>query len=440
MKLLHVPFCYYPDAVGGTEVYVASLARIQQNRGFEVAIAAPADESGSYVHDRIPVHRFGIGRDLNLRQLYGEGDPVAARNFETILNRFRPDILHLHAFTSAIPGLVAQSARAREIPVVFTYHTPTITCCRGTMLEWGEQPCDGKMRVKRCASCMLHGKGLSRISSRVIAEMGGLAHGVRREGGIWTALRSAELVAIRHAAVKEFLSEQTDHIFAVCEWVRAVLLANGIPAEKITLSRQGSAYPSITKEVKAGKSRSLRFAFFGRIDPAKGVGILIDALALVPNIDLQLDIFTVTQGEQSRNEQKALLAKAAADRRIQFHDPVDPTEIVERLRSYDALLVPSQGLETGPLVVYEAFAAGVPVIGSKLGGIAELVRDGETGLLVEPGSHRAWADAIFRFVEDVPLQRKLKDSRKPVRTAEGAADDVSPIYARLLNREAALAL
>lgn len=439
MKLLHVPFCYYPDPVGGTEVYVAALARVQRNRNYEVDVAAPAEENADYSHEGILVHRFGIGRGLNLRQLYGEGDPRAARNFETILDRVRPDILHLHAFTSAISGLLAQSAQQRNIPVVFTYHTPTITCCRGTMLEWGEKPCDGELRVKRCASCMLQGKGLSRIASRFVVELGSFAPVARFEGGLWTALRSAELVGIRHQAVKQFLSEQTDHIFAVCEWVRAVLLANAIPARKITLSRQGSAYASAGHS-PTRPSSTVRLAFFGRLDPAKGVDVLIDALALIPNIELQLDIFTVTQGEEARKEQQVLLTKARADRRIQFKDPVGATEIVERLRAYDALLVPSQGLETGPLVVYEAFAAGTPVIGSRLGGIAELVSDRDTGLLVEAGSARAWADTISKFVEDTALQVKLKNASKPVRTAEDTADDVAQVYARLLNRESAVAV
>lgn len=449
MKVLHVPYCYYPDPVGGTEVYVASLARVQQNRSYEVAIAAPAGQSRTYFHDGLPVHRFGIAAKIDLRHLYGEGDPTAATNFNEILDRFRPDVLHLHAFTSAVSAPLAQSARSRGTPVVFTYHTATVTCCRGTMLEWGNRVCNGEMRVKRCARCMLHGKGLPEAASWLLGAvpetvgafvgMAGLA------GGFWTALRSTELVAVRHAAAMRFLSEESDHIFAVCEWARSVLVANGVPPGKITLSRQGSPYPfqkvampGVGMQTPDPPSRELsaplRFAFLGRFDPAKGLKVLIDAISMMPDLDLRLDVFAIAQGDETRRRKAVLIDQVRQDRRIRFMAPLDATEVVERLRSYDALLVPSQGLETGPLVVYEAFAAGIPVVGSARGGIAELVRDGETGLLIDPPeSAAAWAGGIKRLIQEAGILRKLKTASKPIRTAEDAADDAAQVYSALLH-------
>ena len=235
IRLLHVPYCYYPDPVGGTEVYVASLARVQQARGYEVAIAAPSERNGTYVHDGLPVHRFGTAGKIDLRQIYGE-DPTATANFQEVLDRFRPDVLHVHAFTSAVSTPMSQAARSRGISVVFTYHTPAVTCCRGTMLEWGNRVCDGEMRVSRCARCMVHGKGLPKAASWLLGTIpetvGAMVGTAGLKGGIWTALRSAELVGIRRAAAKRFLLEESDHIFAVCEWVRSVLVANGVPPRK----------------------------------------------------------------------------------------------------------------------------------------------------------------------------------------------------------------
>jgi glycosyltransferase involved in cell wall biosynthesis len=446
MKVLHVPYCYYPDPVGGTEVYVASLARVQQARNYEVAIAAPAEQSRTYFHDGLPVHRFGVAGKIDLRQIYGE-DPTAAANFEEVLDRCRPDVLHLHAFTSAVSVLLAQSARSRKIPVVFTYHTPAVTCCRGTMLEWGSRVCDGEMRVKRCARCMLHGKGLPKAASWLLGTLpetvGAFAGEAGLEGGMWTALRGTELVGIRHGATKRFLSEESDHVFAVCEWVRAVLVANGVPSGKITLSRQGSPYPVDTASIATAGNASrelvspVRCAFLGRVDRAKGLKVLIDAMAMLPDVDLRLDVFAVAQGEEARRRQGVLLDQARHDRRIQFMVPIDAPEVVERLRCYDALLAPSQGLETGPLVVYEAFAAGIPVVGSALGGIAELVKNEENGLLIDPpGSVAAWAEGIKRLVGETGLLRKLKAAPKLVRTAEDAADDASEVYSALLHPSA----
>ncbi len=447
MKVLHVPYCYYPDPVGGTEVYVASLARVQQARGYEVAIAAPAGQNRTYFHDGLPVHRFGIAGKLDLRQLYGEGDPTAAENFQEVLERFRPDVVHLHAFTSAVSTPLAQSARLRKIPVVFTYHTPTVTCCRGTMLRWGTRVCDGEMRVKRCARCMLHGKGLPKPASWLLGTLpegvGSFAGTTGLEGPLWTALRGTELVGIRHAAARRFLGDESDHIFAVCEWVRSALVANGVPPGKITLSRQGSPYAASDHGSNPGAtpiepSSPVRFAFLGRVDPIKGLKVLIEALAMISGAELRLDVFTVVQGDKAKGRRRILVDRARSDGRIQFMPALDATAVVEHLRGYDALLVPSQGLETGPLVIYEAFAAGIPVIGSALGGIAELVGNGENGLLIAPpGSAAAWAEGIKRIVREPGLLRQLKAAPKPVRTAEDAADDAAGVYSALVHPSAA---
>src|SRR3989442_1723482 len=81
----------------------------------------------------------------------------------------------------------------------------------------------------------------------------------------------------------------------------------------------------------------------------------------------------VRQGASGDRYAAELGASIADDARIRILSPLHPDEVVPRLRSYDVVVVPSQCLETGPLVVLEAFAARTPVIGSKLGGISELV-------------------------------------------------------------------
>lgn len=436
MKILHVPYCYYPDPVGGAEIYVASLAGAQRERGFHAAIAAPGAVNEEYGHKGIRVFRFAGNTAMTLRELYGDGDPESAANFTAILDRYRPDILHLHARSQAVSVLLARAARAKGIPTVFTYHTPTVTCARGGMLRWGKEICDGEMRESRCASCMVHGKG-AHITAALAAGslpvlIGRIAGAAGLEGGIWTALRSRELIRIRHAAVRRMLDE-VDHICAVCEWVRDVLLANGVPSEKITLSRQGVPYSTtipprpVTREPDA-----LRLVFLGRVDAVKGLETAISAMnqvAAVPGVTL--DIFPVAQGENARARLESLKKRCAGDARIRFRPPVAAEQVVATLRNFDALLVPSEWLETGPLVVYEAFAAGIPVIGSRLGGIAELVDEGVNGILVPPGSALECARAISRLATEPGLLEKLKAGRKSLRTAEDVARDATMVYAKV---------
>jgi len=438
MKILHVPYCYYPDPVGGTEIYVAALARAQRERGFLAAIAAPGAANEEYGHEGLRVFRFAGNNTMTLRELYGDGDAESAANFTTILDRYRPDILHLHARSQAVSVLLARAAKAKGIPTVFTYHTPTVTCARGSMLRWGKEVCDGEMRPDRCAPCMLHGKGLSAplavAAGRLPLVFGRMAGAAGLEGGLWTAVRSAELIRLRQAAVRRMLDE-VDHICAVCEWVRDVLLVNGIPADKITLSRQGVAHSvknSAMPVLATARDRNaLRLAFFGRVDAAKGLGTAISAMRQIAAPNVTLDIFAVAQNERARSALDSTKTLCAGDARIRFRPPVGAGEVVSTLRDFDALVVPSEGLETGPLVVYEAFAAGIPVLGSNLGGIAELVDDGVNGILLPPGSVPEWARAISRLATQPGLLKKLKAGLKPVRTAEDTARDATMVYAKV---------
>jgi hypothetical protein len=111
MKTVHVPFCFAPDPMGGTEVYVAALARNLQEMGFESLIAAPGTTTNSYTADGLCVHRFEVSPETDLRQLYGEGDPHAAAGFERILDEEKPDLVHLHAFTQGVSVLLARAAK-----------------------------------------------------------------------------------------------------------------------------------------------------------------------------------------------------------------------------------------------------------------------------------------------------------------------------------------
>jgi glycosyltransferase involved in cell wall biosynthesis len=92
-------------------------------------------------------------------------------------------------------------------------------------------------------------------------------------------------------------------------------------------------------------------------------------------------------------------------------------------------------METGPLVLLEAFAAGVPVLGAHLGGIAELVRDGVDGVLVAPDDFSAWAGAIARLAANPHIVRELRGNITAPRSIEAVADDMAEVYSALATRE-----
>jgi len=443
MKVIHLPFCYWPDPVGGTEVYVESLAREQQGQGLDVMVAAPGTEEQNYLHNGVKVRRFRVAQQVqNLQDLYGEGDAIGADAFVHVLDAEQPDIVHLHAFTRGVSLRVARAAKQRGIPVVFSYHTPSASCQRGTLLHWGTDSCDGVLDIKRCSACVLHGLGLNRNVSALLGSLpqsAGRALGSRGlSGGIWTALRMTELIALQHAAFGALMAE-VDHVVALCEWVKQLLCRNGVPKEKVTVSRQGLCYadegtPAVG-QIGLPRQR-LRMIFLGRLDPSKGVHILIEAMRAAQGVPIDLDIFGVAQGESGTEYLQSLKQDAQGDPRISFHDQVPARAVVSKIREYDLLAVPSQWLETGPMVVLEAFAAGVPVIGSSLGGIVELVTHGVDGLLIEPRSIADWASGLLKISTQPAVLAKLRSGIRPPRRISESARDMANLYLTLFPQEA----
>jgi glycosyltransferase involved in cell wall biosynthesis len=242
--------------------------------------------------------------------------------------------------------------------------------------------------------------------------------------------------------------------------VRDVLIPNGLPTEKITLCRQGIERAALDEDGRSEirdqrsedrsqrstensgarvalngrftKERPLRLAYLGRLDPTKGVHVLLEAMRLGSSLPVTLDIYGTAQGEGGTAYATRLKKLAGDDPRIRFCSPVPADQVVRTLREYDILAVPSQWLETGPLVVLEAFAAGVPVIGSDLGGIAELVTNGVNGFLVNPSDAQAWHKALKRFCAGTSALRTLYPSISRPPTMSSVAQTMIGLYQKLL--------
>ncbi|AFY34229.1 glycosyltransferase [Calothrix sp. PCC 7507] len=439
MKVIQVPFCFYPDTVGGTEVYVEALSRYLQQQGVQVVVAAPGKVSQSYMYSHLKVRRFAISNNFqNLRDIYGEGDPQAALEFSHILEAEQPDLVHLHAFTSGVSLRLVQAVKQRQIPVVFTYHTPTVSCQRGTLMQWGTQICNGELNLQTCTQCTLQGLGLDQISARAIAnlppQIGNWLDTLNLQGGIWTALRMTELVSLRHTVLHALMSE-VDHIIAVCNWVKNVLLLNHVPPDKITVIRQALCHEPPEKSHSSQQivMPTLKIAFLGRLDPTKGIHVLISALQAISELPISLDIYGVSQGVAGEIYQQELQTLAANNSRITFKPPVPAQKAIATLAEYDLLAVPSQWLETGPMVVLEAFAAGVPILGSNLGGLAELVQSEVNGILVEPTSITAWSQALQHLYQNRDLLLRLRSNIQLPPRLETVATQMLLIYRAILH-------
>ncbi len=442
-KVLLVPYSFYPDPVGGAEIYVAALARELVGIGIQVLIAATGTTAGSYVHNGLRVIRFTSGRETSdVSSNYGDGLECATAELLKIVESESVDIVHVHIITAAVSYKFIAACRSRGIPVVFTSHAAANGCARSTLLRWGTEICDAKYDRRKCAACLANSRGLPRpvaalvgwlppVVGRVIGRMG-------LRGKIWTALRMPELVALQQATFLRLL-QTVDQIVTVSAWQKKVLVLNGTPGESVFVSRQAVAQvtdgPHNLRSAGIGADdQPVRIAFFGRLVPIKGIDILLSAFGALDGEQIVLDVYGSPSNDAAPEYAESIRARVAASANVRIRPSVPADEILQVISRYDAVAMPSQICEAAPLVITEAFAVGVPVIGSRLGGIAEMVRDNVDGLLVDPFSVSAWVETFRRVACERGLLDRLRSGVIPPRTMKDVAMEMSAIYERLERR------
>jgi glycosyltransferase involved in cell wall biosynthesis len=182
-----------------------------------------------------------------------------------------------------------------------------------------------------------------------------------------------------------------------------------------TVVTAGAAPPVPAGEVRIGA--------VGRLSPEKGLEVLVEALRSVP----QCRLVIVGEGPE-RATLEELVHALGLDDRVEFAGWVDPPWTATW--SFDALAMPSF-MEGFPLVIVEAMLAGIPVVASAVGGIPEIVVEGETGLLVAPNDAGALADALRRIADDPELREKMAARCRSVALAQFTAQTMAANFEAL---------
>ena len=139
--------------------------------------------------------------------------------------------------------------------------------------------------------------------------------------------------------------------------------------------------------------------------PEKGVDVLLRAMALLRSRDWTLDV--VGDGPEA-GRLRALAAEGGIADRVRFLGRRDDVPVL--LRSADIAVHPATWAEACAYVVLEALEAGCAMVATATGGTPELIRDGETGLLVTPGNADALSAGVARLLADAPLRRRLGEA------------------------------
>jgi glycosyltransferase involved in cell wall biosynthesis len=220
-------------------------------------------------------------------------------------------------------------------------------------------------------------------------------------GLVGRALRLARDLELRGAA----------HILCPSGWLRELVLSWGIPPGRVSvLPNPAPSLPELPPRDELRREFGLNgatLAFAGRITAQKSLGVALDALRRTDGIELVI----AGEGDEREPLERRARELGLADR-VRFIGPQPRERVVRLFRAADAAIL-SSSWENFPHTVVEALAAGTPVLATATGGVAEVVRDGDNGLLVAPGDAEALADAVRRFFEDADLRERLRDAAAP---------------------------
>lgn len=434
-RVLQLPATYLPWVVGGREVYAHHLSLNLAEFGWDVRVALHQDTSGreplgEHRHEGVAVTVLPPLPGQNERGSFYHRRPAAAPGFAELLQEFRPDIVHLHDFTIGTSLLHLELSKRFGARTVMTYHTPLTSCLQGSLLYRGHTVCDGHIRAVRCTECRLATTGVPPLLGSILATIPTGLSGDDATHPLSRAL-SARAVTERFRGAWEELVGSVDKMHVYADWAMELMLRNHVAPDKLVMFRTGGPWRGrASAGVVEEPSDKLRLVYAGRCTKVKGVETLVRAVQGLPE---SLPVEVSFYGPYWEDEYgRGLLASIRDDPRFRMPALVPNGDILAAYARADVCVVPSVWLETGPLVVLEAFAAGTPVVGSRLGGIAELVREGVDGLLFPPGDERALADIIRALAEDRGRVRSLKLGVRPPRTMTDVARDTLRVYEELL--------
>jgi glycosyltransferase involved in cell wall biosynthesis len=440
MRVVQALGWYFPEAFGGTELYVAALAKRLQARGHHVSIAAPAPGTlapRTYEHDGISVFRYPTTAEPTRAEVRGYDKVRGAEHFDRWLREAGADVVHFHTLVTGLGVLEVEAAAATSARVIATTHAASLgfICERGTMLHQGRELCDGRATPQRCAACAIQQRGVPAFVATALAQVpAAFAHAALRLPGRMSTVAGLRSLIARNAIMQRRLFDAVDAFVVLTQWAADVLVMNGAPVGKVVVNRLGVMHPGGPAPSPRSRHRGgpIVAGFIGRADPLKGLDDAIRAVtSLPPATPVALHAIVRAHTDEERGYLERCRQMAAADSRITFGTPVPPAEIPRCLEAFDLLLCPSRVVEGGPTVALEANAAGVPVVGSALPGLTEIVAPGVNGRLHAIGDWRELGGILRAVAADrAGTVDRWRARIVPPRTADDVTEDYLRLYAR----------
>jgi glycosyltransferase involved in cell wall biosynthesis len=320
-----------------------------------------------------------------------------------LIRRQRPDLMHCTNIFPLVSPAVYYAARAERVPVVQSLHNYRLLCANGYLLRNG----------KVCEDCL--GKTFSWPA---------ILHGCYRNG------RAASAVVAGMQTFHRLLGtwrKAVDRFISCSEFARQKLIESGLSADRISV-KPNFVQPDLGPGVGDGNYA----VFVGRLSPEKGIDTLLEAWSRMPDaVPLKI------MGDGPLSDRVA--AAANKDSRIEWLGWQPLEQVLDVVGRASFLLMTSVWYETFGRTIIEAFSKGTPAIVSRLGAMAELVEDGRTGLLFQPGDSHDLVLKIRQLSGDSAGRQRMRgqcrDEFARKYTAAANYQQLIEIYEKALARD-----
>lgn len=409
LRILHLVHQYPPEHLGGTELYTQTIARALSARAHPVSVFTRRNADGAGRTETqdadVAVHMAWNGAlSPTQRFLTTFGNVDLERTFDSVLDNFRPDLVHIQHLMG-LPTSLLDSIRRRRIPYIVTLHDFWWVCANAQLItNYSGEICDGPNLWLNCARCAL-------------------ARG--QQNALWPAIPALAVMLARRGGTLRRALEDAACLIAPSRFVKNWYAEHGIAAHRIRVLAHGIDAPPLNRADRSDHPR--RFLYAGGLAWQKGVHVAVEALAGVRG-DCQLWIAGDEAFDPAYSTRLRRLAQKTKAEQGHFLGRLSRVQLWQTLAQVDAVLVPSLWYETFSLIVHEAFAAGVPVVVSNLGALAEAVRHEVDGLLVEPGSVGAWQETLQRLVDEPALAPTLAAQIRPPMSLDAHITHLQQIY------------
>jgi len=299
------------------------------------------------------------------------------RELRELIRRERPAVMHCTNTFPLISPSVYYAAKREGVPVVQSLHNYRLLCPNALFLR----------NNKPCESCL--GKSIP---------LPAIIHGCYRDSRVASA-GVAAMVSF-HRLMRTW-TRVVDKYFVLTEFARDKFIQGGLAADKMVI-KPNFVHP----DTGPGDGSGDYVIFVGRLSSEKGIDTLLSAWQQLPgNTKLKI----VGDGPMAGRVSQAM----NDDPRIEWVGRRTKEEVDRLIHKASCLIIPSICYETFGRAIIEAYVHGVPVIASRHGAMAELVRDGETGLLFDAGDATKLREAVERILRDSDkLQRMRREARR----------------------------